>query len=101
MKNPLSHIVDFIVGGHSRPTCHLRWKDKPECRGKIEGKSLLHPYEVYHTCSINNTPQAYQRCSNRGVTVDVAELVDALGLGSSGVTREGSSPFIDIIHYKG
>ena len=25
----------------------------------------------------------------------MAELVDALGLGSSGVSREGSSPFID------
>jgi hypothetical protein len=30
----------------------------------------------------------------------VAELVDALGLGSSGVTREGSSPFIDICFSK-
>ena len=26
----------------------------------------------------------------------MAELVDALGLGSSGVSREGSSPFSDI-----
>jgi hypothetical protein len=44
----------------------------------------------------NNTPQDYQRCSNRGVTVDVAELVDALGLGSSRVFCGGSSPLIDI-----
>jgi len=32
----------------------LRWKDKPECRGKIEGKSLLYPWGILRLLHLGN-----------------------------------------------
>ena len=40
-------------------------------------------------------PKPLNDAQTWGSLVDVAELVDALGLGSSEVTRGGSSPLID------
>jgi hypothetical protein len=53
----------------------MRWKDKPECRSK-------------------NTPQAYQRCSNRGVTWGISTVGSAPALQAG--SQEFESPILHL-----
>ena len=64
--------------------------DNPECRWLIEAKPLC-VLEASHAWSIN-TPYASQRCTNLGVTRDIAQLGSASVLGTEGRRFESCYP---------
>src|SRR5882672_7581358 len=61
------------------------------------------PERLYQSCNARRLPSAIMaglpaRVLSRAARAKVAELVDALDLGSSGVTRAGSSPAFRIFY---